>query len=260
MLITVVLMLLVYMIRFPLTPAPPNVTYQVNTGASRPVWGDPTDCYPNLPNPPSYYLGPHKSYSLYNTYMYAWWVDCEFGNTGTYNSMNVSEIQITGVSASIPLADIEFQFVCTNTTPRYIQTDFVQGPLDAMEWVPGSSQSLSPQAPVLKSCATYDPNQVYRGAANSIYYNRLGYFDPVDSQSNYLSPKQTIVIYVHTPNSVLEAPNPIEPVRAWNVSDGDDYHGAPPWCFTVPGACTVNLLDTQWNPAVILVSVPLYIV
>ncbi|HTP56070.1 MAG TPA: archaellin/type IV pilin N-terminal domain-containing protein [Thermoplasmata archaeon] len=256
--ITVILVVLIYAFHFPLKGNPPNVSYQVNTGFSRPVWGDPTDCYPNLPHPPSYYLGHGQSRSLYNTYMNAWWDDCEYGDSGTYNNMNVSAIQISQVSSAIPLQDVEFQFICTNTTPKYVQTTLVEGPLYDMEWEPGSSQNLSANAPKLGFCATYDAGG-FGGGANSVYYNRLGYFDPLNANAADLAPGQTLIIYVHTPDSVLEAPNPLEPVSTWNVSDGDDYHGAPPWCFTVVGACEINLIDTAWSPNVILTSIPLYI-
>lgn len=260
--ITVVLVLLVYLIKFPLTPAPPSVSYEAVTGGSRPVWGDPTDCYPSTlahdPDPydPTYYLGPGKSTTLYNDYMNAWWADCEYGDIGVYNLMNVTAIQIIDVSAPIPLADIAFQFVCTNTTPKYVQTYLVNGVLADMEWVPGSGQNLSADSPLINKCATYTPNPA---GANTVYYNRLGYFDPVDYAQTDLSPGQTIIIYVHTADSVLEAPNPIEPRDTWNISDTDDYHGAPSWCFTVPGACEVNLVDTQWKPGVILATIPLNI-
>ena len=260
--ITVAILILVYMIRFPLSPAPPNVSYQAVTGGTRPVWGDPTDCRPNLPFNTNYYLGNgtgnRTDLARYNTYMNAWWSDCEYGDNGTYNLMNVTLIEMVDVSQPIPLADVEFQFVCTNTTPRYVQTTLVEGPLSNMEWVPGSSQNLSSGAPTLGKCATYDASGA-GGGANSVYYNRLGYFDPVDYNRTELAPGQTIIIYVHTPDSVLEAPNPIEPTSSWNVSDGDDYHGAPPWCFTVVGACQINLIDTQWTPGILLTSIPLYI-
>lgn len=256
--ITVILVIMIYMIKFPVTPAPPLVSYQAVTGATRPVWGDPTDCYPDtLPNPPSYYLGTGKSATLYNTYMDAWDADCQTGDSGTYNNMNVTAIEIEDVSAPIPLSEVLFQFVCTNQTPKYVQTTLVSGPLGYMEWVPGSSQALnSSTAPLLGKCATYDASGK---GANSVYYNRLGYFDPVDYKNHDLGPDQTLYIYVHTPDSVLEAPNPLFPASTWNISDGDDYHGAPPWCFTVPGACQINLYDEQWKPAVLLTSIPLYI-
>jgi len=259
--ITVILVVVIYMIKFPLKPSPPVIQYQVVTDSKRPAWGDPTDCYPILPYNPTYYLGNGTGnmtdQNRYNTYMNAWWNDCEYGDNGTYNMMNVTLIQISQVSSPIPLTDVEFQFVCTNTTPKYVQTTLVEGPLSTMEWEPGASQNLSADAPTLGKCATFDASG-FGGGANSVYYNRLGYFDPINFNFQVLSPGQTIVVYVHTPNSVLEAPNPIEPVSTWNVSDGDDYHGAPEWCFTVPNSCQINLLDTQWTPAVLLTTIPLY--
>jgi hypothetical protein len=262
--ITIVLMVFVYFIRLPLTPSVPSLSYQAVTGATKPVWGDPTDCRPNaatLPYNWEYYLSNGTSNptykARYNLYMNWWWAECENGTNGTYNDMNVSEIEVAHLSAPVPLADVEFQFVCVNTTPKYLETVFAQGPLNAMEWVPGSNQSLAANAPTLGKCATASPNP---SGANSVYYNRLGYFDPVDYNVSVLSPAQTLVIYVHTPDSVLEAPNPLYDQSYWNQPDQDDYHGAPPWCFTVPGACTINLIDTQYNPGIVLTSIPLYVV
>ena len=264
--ITIVLVIVIYMIRFPLAPSPPTVSYQAVTAGTKPVWGDPTDCRPNsdtLPFNWQYYLangtGNSTDKARYNLYMNWWWAECENGTNGTYNAMNVSLIQISHVSAPIPLADVQFKFICTNTTPTYVSTTLVDGPLGAMEWVPGSSESLNASAPTLGKCATYTASGA-GGGANSVYYNRLGYFDPVNYGLNDLSPAQTLVIYVHTPDSVFEAPNPLYPSSKWNQPDSDDYHGAPPWCFTVPGACTIELLDTQWSPAVVLVQIPLYTV
>jgi len=260
--ITIILVVAVYLIRFPLGSTPPTVLYQAVTDATKPVWGDPTDCYPVLPHNPNYYLGngTHNQTDInrYNAYMNAWWSDCEYGDNGTYRNMNVTLIEISRVSAPIPLSDVEFEFICTNSTPTYLQTTLVSGPLSAMEWEPGFNQTIPSNAPVIGKCATFDANGA-GGGANSVYYNRLGYFDPVNFNEVDLSPGQTVVVYVHTPNSVLEAPNPIEPVSTWNISDGDDYHGAPPWCFTVPNACTIELLDTVWSPAVVLATIPLYL-
>ena len=259
--ITVVLMGLIYLIKFPiLTNPPPTITYDSINDAKFPVWGDPTDCYPNLPHNWEYYLGNgtgnRTDQNLYNTYMNAWWDDCEYGDNGTYNLMDAARIVITGVSQPIPLSQITFQFVCTNTTPTYQQTYLVQGILGDMEWVPGGSQNLSANAPYLGVCASYDPSA--NNGANSVYYNRLGFFDPLNTNVQVLTPGMSIVIYIHTPNSIYEAPNPLEPQSAWNVADADDYHGAPLWCFTVPGSCTVQLIDDDWNYPAIILSAPVY--
>jgi hypothetical protein len=120
-----------------------------------------------------------------------------------------------------------------------------------MEWVPGGSQNLSANAPSLGTCGSYDP----RGSgANSVYYNRLGFFDPLNTATPTLEPGMTLVIYVHTANSILEAPNPLEPQSTWGVADADDYHGAPIWCFTNPGSCEIQLIDTTWSTPVVLLT------
>ncbi|HYA10887.1 MAG TPA: archaellin/type IV pilin N-terminal domain-containing protein [Thermoplasmata archaeon] len=259
--ITVVLMVLVYLIRFPMPNPPPTLTYDSVNDARYPVWGDPTDCYPfpYLAYNVQYWLGNGTGNATdqnrWNTYMNAWWDECENSDNGTYNLMDAARIVITGVSQSIPLADLQFKFLCTNQTPRYTQTVLVQGNISDMEWVPGGSQNLSAKAPTLGTCATYDP----RGSgANSVYYNRLGFFDPLNTNVQVLTPGMTLVIYIHTPDSILEAPNPLEPQSTWNQPDADDYHGAPLWCFTVPGSCTVELIDTAWGSGIVVLDAPVY--
>jgi len=258
--ITVVLMGLIYLIKYPvLTTPPPTITYDSINDAKYPVWGDPTDCYPNLPHNWEYYLGNgtgnRTDQNLYNTYMNAWWSDCEYGDNGTYNVMDAARIVITSVSQPIPLDQITFQFVCTNTTPTYQQTYLVQGLLGDMTWVPGGSQNLSANAPYLGVCASYNPQG---SGANSVYYNRLGFFDPLNPNVQVLTPGEAIVIYIHTPDSIYEAPNPLEPQSAWNAPDADDYHGAPMWCFTVPGSCEIQLIDDDWNYPAVILSAPVY--
>ncbi len=271
-LITVVLMTLIYLVKFPITAPPPSLTYASSNDVKYPVWGDPTDCYPTLPHDWEYYLGWDVNGSvenasnekLYDEYMGnervpadgGWWGDCEYGDNGTYNLMDAAVLTITGISGSIPLSGIQFQFICTNTTPKYEQTYLVNGAVEDMEWVPGSSQNVSTSAPTLGTCATYNPQG---SGANSVYYNRLGFFNPLNLNTTSLTPGMSVVIYVHTPGSVLEAPNPLTDVSEWGANDTDDYHGAPLWCFTVPGSCTLRLVDTNWNPAIVLLSVPVYL-
>jgi flagellin-like protein len=40
--------------------------------------------------------------------------------------------------------------------------------------------------------------------------------------------------------------------------DYDDYHGAPPWCFTTPGACTI-FLTYNGTPTTLLAEIPVYL-
>jgi len=239
-------------------PAPtPALYYTANSGVSYPVWGDPTDCWPVLPHSPSYYLGNGSGDPRWNTYMNAWWDDCEYGTTGTYNVMNATEIVITQISQSIPLADVQFNFICHNTTPTPMTTFLVRGSLADMAWFPGSSETLSPNAPYLASCGTFNASG-YGGGANSVYYNRLGFFKTLAANPTIITPGDSIVIYVNTYDAVLEAPNPIEPQSTWNLNDIDDYHGAPGWCFTSPNACEVVLVDTALHNQPVLATIPLF--
>ncbi len=192
----------------------------------------------------------------YSTYMDAWWTQCEDGTTGTYSNMNVTEILVRAVSKTVLLSDVEFTFVCHNNTPAPVTTFLVRGSLQAMSWFPGSSQAIPANAPTLGSCATFNASG-YGGGANSVYYNRLGYFQPLTDGATLLQPGDTFVLYDHSEDSVLEAPSPIEPSSTWNQPDFDDYHGAPPWCFSNPGACFIQLVDTGVSPQVVLANIQL---
>jgi len=236
----------------PTQPAP-QVFFQATGGQTYPVWGDPTDCTPVLPNPTSYYTTGGTSNPNWDTYKTAWVSQCETSTTGMYNLMNVSMISITKVTEPIPLTAVWFDFVCTNNTPVRVTTHLVQGSLAAMSWYPGSSQSIPSNAPTLGACATF----VATGSGQfSTYYNRLGFYEPLSSSATYLEAGDAFILYLHTSNSVFEAPSPAEPASTWNHPDVDDYHGAPPWCFTVVGACTIYLTDTQTTPQVVLASIP----
>lgn len=253
--LTVTVALLVWMIRITPPGPVPTVWYQAKGGSTFPVWGDPTDCRPNLPYNWQYYLGNGSRDSRWNTYMNAWRSECERSTTGIYNQMNVSQITITQVSQTISLADVQFDFVCYNATPVPITTHLVQGSLQAMSWFPGSPVNLSSSAPLLGKCATFDAAG-YGGGANSVYYNRLGFFEPVALGATTLHAGDTFILYLHSTDSVFEAPSPIEPTSKWNLPDTDDYHGAPPWCFTTPGACTIYLSDTAGSVPVVLATIP----
>jgi hypothetical protein len=254
--ITIVAGVLLWTLVLSPPPAPPKLYYTATSGLTYPVWGDPTDCSPLLPHAPSYYLGNGSGDPRWNTYMNAWWADCEAGTNGTYNSMNVTEIVFTQVSQPVSLASVQFNFICHNATPAPLTTFLVRGSLQAMSWFPGSSQTVPSNAPQLWSCGTFNASG-YGGGANSVYYNRLGFFKPLTAGATMLEPGDSIVIYVHSQNAVLEAPSPIEPPSTWFHNDFDDYHGAPAWCFTSPGACTIDLVDTAIKNQPVLASISL---
>lgn len=235
----------------------PTITYTANAGLTYPVWGDPTDCWPVLPYSYTYYLNNGTRDARYSTYMNAWWDQCEYGDTGVYNQMNVSDIVFTKVSQPVPLQNIEFAFLCHNETPRPMTTFLVRGSLASMSWFPGSSTVLPADAPKLGSCGTFNASN-YGGGANGVYYNRLGFFRPLTEGQTQLLPGSSFILYIHTAYSVLEAPSPLEPRSTWNQPDFDDYHGAPSWCFDTPGACTIDLIDTALSTQPVLVSIPVY--
>jgi flagellin-like protein len=243
---------------YSIKPAPPapTVYFQTQGGLTYPVWGDPTDCRPVEPHNVNYYLGNGSGDPRWSTYMNDWWTDCENSNVGVYNMMNVSEISVTAVTQPIRLADVQFEFVCHNTTPTVLNTVLVGGSLQAMSWFPGSSQSLPSNAPTLGACGTFNVSQAYPTQANGVYYNRLGFYDPLKLNATLLEPGDAFVLYVHTANSVSEAPSPIERQNTWNQPDVDDYHGAPTWCFSVVGACTIYLVDTGVHPSSVLATIP----
>ena len=255
--ITVLVGVLLWSFAFHLPPAQPTLYYTANAGVTYPVWGDPTDCWPVLPHQPSYYLGNGSGDPRWNSYMNAWWNDCEYGTNGTYNVMNATEIVFTQLSQPVSLASVQFNFICHNTTPAPTTTFLVRGSLQAMSWFPGASETLPADAPYLWSCGSFNASG-FGGGANSVYYNRLGFFKPLTPNATMLEAGDSLVIYVNTFNAVLEAPNPIEPQSTWYLNDIDDYHGAPGWCFTSPNACDIVLVDTALKTQPVLATIPLF--
>ena len=118
-------------------------------------------------------------------------------------------IVITSFSPSfIRLADLTFYLICNGTI--YLQASF-----PAMEWVPGSPGTPSGSAPQLGHCGTYTPPKAA--------FNRLGFFQQLVPGAAQLQPGDTLVVIAHT----------------FTAFNDDDFHGAPSWCFTTPGACSI---------------------
>lgn len=170
--------------------------------------------------------------------------------TGDFSVMNSTQFIVAAHSPSvIPLQDIELIFQCNGTV-------FVNGTLDTMTWFPGSSTGPSPNAPHLNRCGSFVPSGSY-----STLYNRFGIFVPIRATSSGLVENgDTFIMYVHTSS-------PFDPdVHGANGGalgdcgpgpDCDDFHGAPAWCFQVPGACTLSFVYTG-QPSTLLVSISLY--
>lgn len=273
-----------------LSPAAPTILVTVRAGTSNPVWGDPTDCLPWFPawlnyntqvSPPAssttadYLLTGTDTYTINGATTWGkWWNDglanVSGGKTGhdlytlecsdltppgDFSVMNSTQFIVASHSPdAISLAEVELTFICNGTV-------FVQGTLASMTWYPGSSTGPAPDAPHLETCGTYVPSGSF-----STYYNRFGLFTPLTNTSSIVENGDTFVMYVHTSSPFdpdLEGGN-VNPVTGKDCGPGpdcDDYHGAPPWCFTTPVSlntgCTIDL-SYLGTPSVLFFSLPLY--
>lgn len=207
------------------------VTYVAHAGLKVPAWGDPTDCVPV-----GYPITPTSTWNATERNAYS--EDCtENPPIGNFSPMNATEITFTSVTPSnLALVDIQFEFLCHNNSNG--TTVLVSGSLAAMTWFPGATTSPAPNAPHLGWCATFDAAG-FGGGAFGTLYNRLGLFVPIQTNVNVLQPGDTFILYVHTPNSIYDPS-----CARTGYQDCDDYHGAPPWCFTVPNACEIKMLAT----------------
>jgi len=252
--LTMVAGVLLWTFHFYTPPSPPTVEFVVRDGGSNPVWGDPTDCQP---------VG-NWHYPLSGANETKWNngfdSECEYPNVaGNYSLLNTTEIIFSAHSpADIPLADISFTFICNGTV-------LLTGSFANMTWFPGSSYAYPPSAPTLGYCGTFDAGG-YGGGAFSTYYNRLGIFDPLVNDS-VLENGDTFILYIHNGGYPLDyACLDAHMVALYGlcatptntpISDFDDYHGVPPWCFSSPGQCTIYLTYTG-TPSALLATIPVY--
>jgi flagellin-like protein len=149
--------------------------------------------------------------------------DCN-KNTGTCTSLSTTDLVLTTTSPTgLLLNSLIFYLLCNGTV--YLTASFA-----AMELVPGATSPPGPSAPQLGKCGTYVPP--------AAAFNRLAYFHQLVPGSAALTNGDYLVIY---------GPNPGD----------EDFHGAPAWCYTVQGACTIQLAFLG-PPSVSLVQIPLY--
>jgi flagellin-like protein len=273
-------------------PANPSITFLVRSGTSNPVWGDPSDCLPWFPawmhynslsstNPSNttddyIYHTATSTYSVNGNTLFGHWWNSGLANNsnwstpgltvyynecsnlnppGDFSVMNSSQFIVYSHSPSnILLSGVDLVFWCNGTV-------FVNGSLAAMTWFPGSTSQPAPNAPHLQKCGTYIPNGAF-----STLYNRFGIFVPLMSGTTILNNGDTFIMYVHTSS-------PFDPdLTGYNrvpstghdcgpAPDCDDYHGAPPWCFTTPvtakTGCVLDFYSTS-QPATLLASFSLY--
>lgn len=216
--------------------------YIAKGGLKVPVWGDPTDCTPY-----GYPQSPKSTWSAAENTAYNYY--CSSHQIGNFSLMNASSITITSVSPSnLNLALVDVYFVCDNESTGGNRTVLVGGSLASMTWFPGSSTGPAPNAPHLGWCSNFNANG-FGGGAFGTLYNRLCIFIPITAGSNALGAGDTFILYVHTPGAVYDP--------GANGPDHDDFHGAPAWCFNVPGACSLEFFYNS-NPQVTLAIIPIY--
>jgi flagellin-like protein len=226
------------------------INYIARAGLKIPAWGDPTDCVPY-----GYPVTPGSSWG--NAERNAWWYYCYDHQIGNFSPMNATEIVFTStVPSNIPLTEVSFSFLCHNKTGGPSTTVLVSGTLASMTWFPGSTTSPPPNAPHLGTCGSFNANG-FGGGAFGTLYNRLGIFVPIRQGDSVLGAGDTFILYVHTHDSVYDPGPPAYGGSIRTGPDSDDFHGAPTWCFTDPGACEIKITFTG-SPNQLLADIPVY--
>ncbi len=128
--------------------------------------------------------------------------------------------------SGMPLSFLTLYFFCNSTV-------YLKASLAAMEWVPGTSATPGGNAPQLGHCGSYVPP--------AAAFNRLAFFQQLNPGSTNLIDGDVLVVYAHTFTSFKD----------------DDFHGAPPWCYTVANACLIELVYTG-QPSTTVIQVPLF--
>jgi len=137
---------------------------------------------------------------------------------------------------AILLTELKFELVCNGTS-------LLNGTFSQMEVVPGTGANPGSGSPTLGKCGTWKPSAT---GTTATYFNRLAYFQQIDDRALTLHDGDFFVVYEH-------------PTLNWCDPEGycdDDYHGAPPWCFTKAAACTI-ILSYIGSPSEILGEFPL---
>ena len=172
----------------------------------------------------------------------AWSDPTDCSNTTIYANCDVLPAFFIVFSAhspdNIPLSALGFDLRCNGTS-------LLNGSLSALEVVPGSGSSPSASAPKLGKCGTWSPSPFGHTAT---YFNRLGYFQQIKVGSPILKNGDLFVMYIHPTGTFCDRTG---------YCPEDDFHGAPPWCFTVPNACTIFITYTA-SPPTLVATIPVW--
>jgi hypothetical protein len=135
------------------------------------------------------------------------------------------------------LTNLDFEIRCNGTS-------LVNGTFAAMEVIPGTGANPTTGSPALGKCGSWSPNP---NGNQATYFNRLSFFEQIDPHARVLNDGDVFVVYQHPLTNFKD--------KSGNSPD-DDYHGAPPWCFTVPNACTIVITYTA-VPVSVIAEIPM---
>ncbi len=171
-------------------------------------------------SPPPPYIGVSVTYSPHQTY----YGDANLcpPTTGACPSLPAVTFTLTQVVSPAPSYSlVDLLFHCNGTA--YLDTGLTAALFDP------SVPPPTPVAPTVGNCGTFSP-----GLPPPVF-NELLYYQPLHPGAGRLAPGDQIVVYLHAA-----------------LPPSTSYAGAPPWCLTVPGACTLELLYTGSAGAVLL--------
>jgi flagellin-like protein len=147
---------------------------------------------------------------------------------GVQTCTSLPAIGITFVDPTpVPLTELQFVFLCNDTV--YISSSFVN-----IEWVPGTEATVgSGSGPQISHCGSFTPPLTM--------WNRVAFFEQLTPGNALIQPGDMLVFYAHT----------------FLTFKDDDFHGAPEFCYSVPGACTLDVFFTGGQTSLVF-SLDLY--
>ncbi|MCI4357684.1 MAG: type IV pilin N-terminal domain-containing protein [Thermoplasmata archaeon] len=175
----------------------------------------------------------------------AWSDPTDCTNTTQYahcNSLPAMFVLINGYSPSfLKLSNLNLIFVCNGT-------DLINANLQSLEVIPGSGASPPVGSPTIGNCGTWVWGSG-GGGFTGTFFNRLLYYQQFTPGVPGIAQGDVIVIFAHPATAFCDYNG--------NCPD-DDYHGAPLWCFTVQGACSVSVTYSSGSTNDLVMSFSLY--
>jgi len=155
--------------------------------------------------------------------------DCKNLN-GIQSCLDLPVLYITVTAVSPPnlaIKNLVFVYFCNGTV-------YLEATLAQMAILAGTSENnIGANAPQLQHCGSYTPPKAA--------FNRLVFFNQIVPGSPYLMAGDTIMLFTHT----------------FTTFTDDDFHGSPPTCWQVPGACSIQIYYAA-QPTQLALVLPLY--